>query len=171
MRLKKVVSLLMIIGGMSCARAHAVPVDATTTLKVGSQLTFTHTLTAVKGLSAGILPKGTPLAQGLISANQKMKAIQLSWDRTINPQDLLYSGSAGRAALMRGPGQDIPVEFYYDVSQVLRDPADDTGINIAPSIHAQKKFPYSIIVGARGYLLPLKGGQYKLGVLADVTFA
>ncbi|ECF2939093.1 hypothetical protein E2G14_09445 [Salmonella enterica subsp. enterica serovar Reading] len=172
MKLNKLAIIVMMLGGMSCAAAHATPVDASATLNVGAPLTFTHTLTAVEGLTAGAVLDSGRIAEGVISANQEMKMIRLSWDRAVNPPLSDVGGDMqGRYALMKGPTHDIPVTIYYDVSQIVHDHIDNTEIDVYPSLKHTTRFDYVVALKDLSALYPLESGQYKLAILADVVVA
>ncbi|ECN8821523.1 hypothetical protein A4L20_22275 [Salmonella enterica subsp. enterica serovar Telelkebir] len=171
MKLNKLAIIVMMAGGMSCVAARAIPVDASATLNVGAPLTFTHTLTAVEGLTAG--GEVYRIADGVISANQEMKMIRLSWDRAVNPlyKDVSSDGAQGMDALMKGSTHDIPVRIYYDADQVISDLIDNTGIDIYPSLKHATRFNYFIAILGFDSLHGLESGQYKLAMLADVVVA
>ncbi|EAO1992759.1 hypothetical protein E0G79_23775 [Salmonella enterica] len=174
MKLNKLAIIVMMAGGMSCVAARAIPVDASATLNVGAPLTFTHTLTAVEGLTAG--GEVYRIADGVISANQEMKMIRLSWDRAVNPLynnnvDVSSDGTQGMYALMKGSTHDIPVFIHYDAGQVILDHIDNTGIDIYPSLKHATRFNYFIAIFGFDSLHGLESGQYKLAMLADVVVA
>ncbi|EBV6971222.1 hypothetical protein XG19_004188 [Salmonella enterica subsp. enterica serovar Gaminara] len=172
MKLNKLAIIVMMLGGMSCAAAHATPVDASATLNVGAPLTFTHTLTAIEGLTTGVALDHGIIADGVVSANQEMKMIRLSWDREVNPPSSDVGGNMqGMSALMKGPTHDIPVSIDYDPSQIVHDHIDNTGIDVYPSLKHTTRFNYSVSVHGVDALHPLESGQYKLAILADVVVA
>ncbi|HFD0565952.1 TPA: hypothetical protein ACF7M5_004106 [Salmonella enterica] len=176
MKLNKLAIILMMTGCMSCVTAHATPVEASATLEVGAPLpplTFTHTLTAVEGLTAGgVVGSNQTIANGMISANRPMKMIRLSWDRAVNPP---YSNmdkeGQGLYALMKGPTHDIPVAMHYDEGEIDVDDIDETGISVYPNNHGDINFKYAVNLTGPGIRKQLESGQYKLAILADVVVA
>ncbi|ECJ2353601.1 hypothetical protein FNI87_16790 [Salmonella enterica subsp. salamae] len=175
MKLNKLAIILMMTGSLSCVTAHATPVEASATLEVGAPLpplAFTHTLTAVEGLTAdGVVMGGQAIANGMISANRPMEMIRLSWDRAVNPSYDAMGEKQGMFALMKGPTHDIPVAMHYDAGQVITDDIDETGISVYPSDHGDVNFKYAVNLTGPGVKKQLESGQYKLAILADVVVA
>ncbi|ECK3804145.1 hypothetical protein FRK02_22515 [Salmonella enterica] len=175
MKLNKLAIILMMTGCMSCVTAHATPVEASATLEVAPlpPLTFTHTLTAVEGLTAGgVVNVGQTIANGMISANRSMEMIRLSWDRAVNPSYDEVGEKQGRFAFMKGPTHDIPVVMRYDAGEVDKDDIDETGISVYPNNHGDISFKYTVnLAGTTVGEKKLESGQYKLAILADVVVA
>ncbi|EBV6971223.1 hypothetical protein XG19_004189 [Salmonella enterica subsp. enterica serovar Gaminara] len=170
MKLNKLAMILIAAGALPCLSAHAKPVEATATLNVTATTEITHQLTAVSGVNEGKVAVNTVFAKGIISAtNAPLKKVSLAWVRVINPKVDGKGADFAKIAKEGGAASDVAIVQLKPVTGISRtETPSGTDKNVYTLSDAvATNFQYNVVSADANNVL--KGGSYKMTVLADVV--
>ncbi|EJK1075807.1 hypothetical protein NKN81_004412 [Salmonella enterica] len=156
---------LVAVAGMTGLPAYAAPVAAQARLDVSPDIQISHEI-RVLPQTAGGHQTGTPLALGVITSTVPFTALNLKWDRSINPP-----GAVAREAYAVDPTtkKKIPVTFEVEHGDRMENDEGSDSVNVIFNNGARlTEYGYSVIL-TQG--TTLSAGAYPVGILADVTVA